>query len=647
MVKSIKSNLLRICFLNLLGLLLLPGTDVKAQQQPGWDTIKTSQIRFFCSIRDFTGLYIDSTEKAEKEQIRNLPSLQAVTENYEKRIPSYFVGKPIFLQFTLFNDADTASTVYFLPGFYFEDIDLYRYNNQTKELEPAPEYPGEGIFNPNVISKLILQPGETSTYVTKLSFIKTTINTITPTLSFGYFLPTLLSEVQNQRKINTIITFLVCGIMLMMIFYSLAEFYINRNRVFLYYSAYAILLGIMFFFKAFLYKTPTPSNYFFESYFDFMLQAGGTLFYFMFLRKFTQSAVEFPILNKVLLIQQAITISGMLLFTVLHFFSNKFDFQNLTENIVKYAWSACTIFFIIYALITRHHLLTYLAIGHCFLFLGGLLSLFLINSSYRFNHQLASLMNDSLFWYEMGILFELMFFLIALSYKNRLDISTRAREKERLLMEYEKSAIERKMAILAAKQEERNRISADMHDELGSGVTAIRLMSELAKTKMKDHSLPELERISNSANDLISKMNTIIWTMKNSNDSVDNMIAYVRSYAAEFFDNTEIRCAVEYPDNLPSIEMSGEKRRNVFLCIKEALHNTLKHSQATQVKILFKIGPHLVIQIIDNGIGVKETNMREFSNGLTNMRKRMDTIDGHFNIRDENGTTVTLSIPLQ
>lgn len=647
MVKSIKSNLLRICLLNLLGLLLLSGTDVKAQQQPGWDTIRTSQIRFFCAIRDFTGLYIDSTEEAENEQIRNLPSLQAVTEQYEKRIPSYFVGKPIFLQFTLLNDADTASTVYFLPGFYFEDIDLYRYNTQTKELEPAPEYPGEGIFNPNVISKLILQPGETSTYVTKLSFIKTTINTITPTLSFGYFLPTLLSEVQNQRKINTIITFLVCGIMLMMIFYSLAEFYINRNRVFLYYSAYAILLGIMFFFKAYLYKTPTPSNYFFESYFDFMLQAGGTLFYFMFLRKFTQSAIEFPILNKVLLIQQAITISGMLLFTVLHFFSNNFDFQNLTENIVKYAWSACTIFFIIYALITRHHLLTYLAIGHCFLFLGGLLSLFLINSSYRFNHQLASLMNDSLFWYEMGILFELMFFLIALSYKNRLDISTRAREKERLLMEYEKSAIERKMAILAAKQEERNRISADMHDELGSGVTAIRLMSELAKTKMKDHSLPELERISNSANDLISKMNTIIWTMKNSNDSVDNMIAYVRSYAAEFFDNTEILCSVEYPDNLPSIEMSGEKRRNVFLCIKEALHNSLKHSQATQVKILFKIGPHLVIQIIDNGIGVKESNIREFSNGLTNMRKRMDTIDGHFNIRDENGTTVTLSIPLQ
>lgn len=533
-----------------------------------------------------------------------------------------------------------------MPGFYFDDIDLFHYDTASKRLQPALEYPGEGIFDPNVVSKLTLQPGETRTYVTKLSFIKTTINTVTPTLSYAYFLPTLLTEVQSERKINTIITFLVCGIMLMMIFYSLAEFYINRNRVFLYYSSYAILLGVMFFFKAYLYKTPVASNYFFESYFDFILQAGGTLFYFMFLRKFTQSATEFPLLNKVLMIQQVITIAGMILFTILHFFSTAFIWQNQTENLVKYAWSASTVFFIGFAIYKRHHLLTYLAIGHCFLFLGGLLSLFLINSTYRFNNILSSLINDSLFWYEMGILFELMFFLVALSYKNRLDISSRAREQERLLIEYEKSAIERKMAVLAAKQEERNRISADMHDELGSGVTAIRLMSELAKTKLKDGSLPELERISSSANDLISKMNTIIWTMKSSNDTVDNMIAYVRSYASEFFDNTDISCKVQYPDNLPSIEMSGEKRRNVFLCIKESLNNILKHANATQVTIIFKIGPHLVIQIQDNGIGVAEDNMREFSNGLANMRKRMDNIDGHFNIRNEKGTVVTLSIPL-
>ena len=647
MIILTKPQILRIFILFLGMFCSIMGSSVRAQSNPGRDTIKTSEIRFFRSIQRETGLFHDKEGSIDNPNPFDLSALKAVGTNYNKRIPSSFVGTPVYLQFTLQNDLDTTTTVYFLPGMYFEDIDLFRYDPKSRQLEPVPEYPGKGIYDPNVVSKLTLDPGETVTYVTKLEFIKTTINSITPTLSLEQFLPILLTELQNERKINTVISFLVCGIMLMMIFYSLAEFYINRNRVFLYYSAYATLLGIMFFFKAYLFKTPTVSNYFFESYFDFILQAAGTLFYFMFLRKFTQSATEFPLLNKVLMIQQSITISGMVLFTIMHFFTDLFSIQNMVENFVKYAWSASTVFFIVFALVKRHHILTYLAIGHCFLFAGGLLSLFLINSTYRFNPYLGSLVNDSLFWYEMGILFELMFFLIALSYKNRLDISSRAREKERLLLEYEKSAIERKMAVLAAKQEERNRISADMHDELGSGVTAIRLMSELAKTKLKGHSIPELERISNSANELISKMNTIIWTMKSSNDTVDNMIAYVRSYAAEFFDTTEIRCIVEHPDQLPSIEMSGEKRRNVFLCIKESLNNALKHSQATEVKIIFRIGPHLVIQIIDNGVGVKTLNISEFSNGLTNMRKRMESIEGHFSIRNENGTNVTLSIPLQ
>lgn len=627
-------------------ILLLQGMLAQAGSRPGWDTIRISQIRYYQPIPAQTGYYVDSAGDDTAEALHRLPELQAVPASFEKRIPSSFVGRSVYLQFTLQNDTDTTSTIYFLPGFYFEDIDLFKFNTVLQELEPALEYPGEGIFNSNVANKLILAPGEVTTFVTRLRFVKTTINTLTPTLSYGSFLPIYLAELQNQKKINNTITFIICGIMLMMIFYSTAEFYISRNKVFIYYCAYALLLGIMFFFKAYLYKEPIPSNYFFESYFDFILQGTGTLFYFSFLRKFTQSAEQFPILNKVLFIQQVLTVIGLVLFTVLHFFSNSFMLQNLVENCVKYCWSASTVFFIGYAVIQRHHLLAYLAIGHCFLFLGGLLSLFLINSAYRFNNQLSSLINDSLFWYEIGILFELVFFLVALAYKNALDIAARAREKERLIMEYEKSAIERKMAVLAAKQEERNRISADMHDELGSGVTAIRLMSELAKTKLKDQSLPELERISNSANELISKMNTIIWTMKNSNDTVDNMIAYVRSYAAEFFDNTDIRCVVEHPETLPTIEMSGEKRRNVFLCIKESLHNIVKHSRATEVRIIFKLGPQLVIQIHDNGVGFQDIMIREFSNGLTNMRKRMEGIDGHFNIRNENGALITFSIPL-
>ncbi|ULQ52983.1 sensor histidine kinase [Flavihumibacter fluvii] len=612
----------------------------------GLDTILLSAVRLSVGITPQTGIYIDTPGLVNENHFQKLPALYFIPVSMSRKLQAKYVSKSIFLQFSVKNDADTAASVYFLPGFYCRSINLFKYNPAKQKFEESPQLPGLKPNDKNIVSRLKLGPRESATFIAKLSFIKTTVNSITPILAQGFYLPTLYSQIQNERKLNSIITYLVCGIMLMMIFYSFAGYYTSRRMEFLYYSTYAFLLGIMFFFKAILYKQPIPSNFFFESYFDFILQASGTLFYFMFLRSFTNARNDFPFLNKVLFAQQVITFAGMLVFSGLNFFTTHFLVQNQVENLVKYAWSVSTIIFILFAILKKSHILRYLAIGHGFLFLFGFLSLYLINSPNRFNTTLNALVNDSLFWYEMGVLFELVFFMIALSYKNKQEITLRAREKERLLLEYEKSAIERKIEILAAQQDERNRISADMHDELGSGVTAIRLLSELAKTKMKENTPVEIEKISNSANDLITKMNTIIWTMKSSNDTVDNTIAYVRAYTAEFLDNTNLKYKVEYPESIAPIELTGEKRRNIFLCIKEALNNIAKHSKASEVIIGFQVGAGLVITIHDNGTGLNPEKMRDFSNGLANMRKRMENIDGHFSIHNENGTVVTLSVPL-
>ncbi len=80
-------------------------------------------------------------------------------------------------------------------------------------------------------------------------------------------------------------------------------------------------------------------------------------------------------------------------------------------------------------------------------------------------------------------------------------------------------------------------------------------------------------------------MNTIIWTMKSSNDTVESLVAYIRAHAIEYFDNTPIDCTVRMPAVIPQVDISGEKRRNVFLSIKEALNNAMKHSQASQLSI--------------------------------------------------------------
>jgi signal transduction histidine kinase len=334
------------------------------------------------------------------------------------------------------------------------------------------------------------------------------------------------------------------------------------------------------------------------------------------------------------------------MYTYFYFYAENYVLQYWLENITKVVWTAFTLAFISYAIYAKRKLLYFLAIGHSFLFVFGMASIYLIFTGRTFPN-LPPVFSTSMFYYETGLVIELIFFLIALAYKNRRDLTERIQERERLKLKTERQELEKQMAILSATQEERNRISADMHDELGSGVTAIRLMSEIVKSKMKDQTLPEIDRISSSANDLINKMNTIIWTMKSENDSLESLVAYIRSYSCEFLENTNIDCAVLIPDFIPNVTLTGEKRRNIFLCVKESLNNVVKHSRASVVKINFEFTEtEIIINISDNGQGIDKQKLREFGNGLTNMRKRMQGIDGGFTIENKNGTTSRLSMPV-
>ena len=249
----------------------------------------------------------------------------------------------------------------------------------------------------------------------------------------------------------------------------------------------------------------------------------------------------------------------------------------------------------------------------------------------------------SLFYYNTGIVLELTFFLLGLGYKNRRELIKEIKKQEALKLDAEKQYFENELAVVKAQQEERNRISADMHDDLGAGMTSIRLYSELAKSKLVNNPIPEIEKISSSANELLGKMNAIIWSMSSSNDTLGNMIAYIRSYALEYFEDTGITCKIDIPSKLPNIEVVGEIRRNVFLVVKEALNNILKHAKATEVSItLVRVEDGLTLYIQDNGIGINLDKLRQFGNGLKNMQKRMRDINVDLTIENKNGTLITM-----
>jgi Signal transduction histidine kinase len=171
-------------------------------------------------------------------------------------------------------------------------------------------------------------------------------------------------------------------------------------------------------------------------------------------------------------------------------------------------------------------------------------------------------------------------------------------------------------------------------------------MSEIAKNKMKENTPLEIERISQSADDILNKMNAIIWSMNSKNDSLGNLISYIRAYATEYLEGTSVKCRVNLPDLIPEQELSGDKRRNIFLCVKETLNNMLKHSKATEITIDILANGLLQIKIRDNGIGIDLDNIRQFGNGLQNIDRRMKSIGGEFKIGNNNGTESVLTLPL-
>ena len=276
----------------------------------------------------------------------------------------------------------------------------------------------------------------------------------------------------------------------------------------------------------------------------------GILMYMLFMQKFLATKQNHPFLYKLYYVGVVLLIVSTAVYSYAHYFTDNFTLENRIENITKILLLVMVIIFLVYS--TRFwndKLLRYLFWGNLCLLIFSFLSLFMLNKNIV-PRNVPAIFRSSLFYYEIGLLLELIFFLLGLNHKNKRQLISQARERERLKAKDQMNEYEKEIAIYKAQQQERERISADMHDELGSGMTAIRLMSEIARNKMKENTPVEIEKISHSADEVLNKMNAIIWSMNSGNDTIDNLVSYIRSYALEYFENTPIDCRIFTPEHI-------------------------------------------------------------------------------------------------
>jgi signal transduction histidine kinase len=198
---------------------------------------------------------------------------------------------------------------------------------------------------------------------------------------------------------------------------------------------------------------------------------------------------------------------------------------------------------------------------------------------------------------------------------------------------------------------EKARIAADMHDELGAALTQIAILGEVAKSQSGNaaQTRSTLDRISQAARDVTSGMSDLVWATNPRNDTLDNLVAYLREQAASQFQGTAIHPRLEFPVTFPEVRVSATFRRNLLLVMKESLHNIVKHADANEVSVQLEIeGPRLVLRIVDNGRGFEPSRRNCAGNGLGNMQKRVRDLGGEFSLGSTpgQGTRIELRVPL-
>jgi signal transduction histidine kinase len=134
-------------------------------------------------------------------------------------------------------------------------------------------------------------------------------------------------------------------------------------------------------------------------------------------------------------------------------------------------------------------------------------------------------------------------------------------------------------------------------------------------------------------------MDQIIWALNPKNDNLEGLASYIRRFASEYLEPTSIECVFDFPEEMPDKALSVEARRNIYLVVREALHNVVKHSGATRVDLRLAVEDlRFTISIKDNGNGFDMEKLDFPGNGLMNMKKRMDDIGGEIVIKSEPGS---------
>lgn len=440
----------------------------------------------------------------------------------------------------------------------------------------------------------------------------------------------------------SILSLLIFGAIALAFIYHVVLYLFNKDRLLIHYLFYLFFAGVFVFHRTGLLTLIFNENV--ENYTYKYLNEPIQIIYLTMYFNFILQSIEVSKSKNSFLYRSWIFIMTVLIgYAVVFYFSKiVFHFNHYT---IAFVSVRVLIFILTSVMLWQCYKLRHLTfqlfilIGCTFYFIFGVIS-FISNMNVSENMTIYPPE-----WLMIGSLIDVIFFSIAMSYRNKIQwksMNMTLLKDANDLIEMQKIVLEKQTAL----ENERTRIAADMHDDLGSGLTKINYLSQMALAN-KDNEV-NLKKIHKTSSELVENMSEIIWAMKEENNSIEDLITYIKMYAVDFLESNSLEFKISIPETFTSLVVKGETRRTIFLSVKEALHNIVKHAHAKTVKITIELDDDFKIRIEDNGIGFEEHQVKlGHGNGLNNMKKRIKSINGSTEIILNNGTTIIFLIPIK
>jgi signal transduction histidine kinase len=595
------------------------------------------------SITNSVSCFIDSNKLSDAQIFQfnfNIP-YSTFTEQFNK---NYF-NKIFWVQFGIKNNTDTTQTLYVFCGdinyitAYFESVDNKEQIIQSGSLKGN----NDAAFYNLSVSPITVSPKQSGKIFLKLQ---------QKTQEFDFdgisiYNQTALNNslFANYKSDRTFVFFelLFQGFLLCQIFYVLFQWIIIKRKEYLYYCFYLSIISLYFLSK---YESIYGISLLFSRYPILTVYLSKTFLilpyflYFRFVRSFLEMPLNYPKLNKwIIRIEKFLLLYFVFdLSFIIITFNQKTQLEIYT--IVFSLLFLTVASFIVYLFRQKKVLIYYILTGSLFVGIGNILGLIFTYLDNNLHVDLG--FHNMLIFSQIGIVLEIICFTAGLSYKSKSAEEEKIKSQQNLIQQLKANEI-----LQSRMQNIRNKIAQDLHDDIGSTLSSISILSDLAlKEKNIIQANEVVSEIKNNSITLMEKMDDIVWSINPKNDSLENLLIRIKRFATQLFEAKEIDYAIEIDEHIAEVKLPMDYRQHIYLILKEAINNLVKYSQATKAEIKVCCNNNLLkLYVSDNGKGFMQQKSIT-GNGILSMKSRALLMNAELIINSElnKGTEILLKV---